>query len=59
MGWLAPRRLQSELVIKGPENELRLYEPGPRRAKRELVAALRRQAPPRLRPDLERIARQW
>ncbi|MCF8040973.1 MAG: hypothetical protein K9K65_05270 [Desulfarculaceae bacterium] len=59
VGMAMPRRLQTKLVIKGMEDNLQLYEPGLKRTKREIVAALQHHGPPRLRSDLERIALDW
>lgn len=58
-GMAVPSRLQTELVIQVPDDDIHLYEPGPNRTKRSLVAALLHHAPPRLRSDLEAVSRDW
>ncbi|MCB2190783.1 MAG: hypothetical protein KQI62_04415 [Deltaproteobacteria bacterium] len=59
VGMAVPSRLQTELVIQVPDDDIYLYEPGPNRTKRALVAALLHHAPPRLRSDLERVRLEW
>lgn len=60
VGLPIPRRLQTKLVfelINGQEQEL--FEPGARKRKQGLLAALAEYAPNRLHSDLRSIAEQW
>ena len=59
VGRVMPKRLQTKLVIKGPAEDIHLYEPGLKRTKRDIVAAIQHHGPPRLGSDLERIALDW
>lgn len=55
-----PRRLQTKLVFKlasGQEQEM--FEPGTKRRKQTILAALTEYAPNRLRSDLGRISKEW
>ncbi len=55
---LLPRHLQTKLVIKTADGAVNLFEPGAK-AKRKLLGLLKRQAPPRLQGDIERLAGEW
>ena len=59
VGMVMPKRLQTKLVIRAQKDDIYLYEPGLKRTKRGIVAALRHYGPARLGADLERISLDW
>ncbi len=59
IGGVWPRKLQTKLRIETLEETVTLAEPGPKKTKEKIIAALLRNAPETLRHDIKTLKENW
>ncbi len=58
-GFLAPRKMQTKLVLQTRQGPIELVEPGLKKIKTRIIRVLQEKSPPSLQGDISRIAEAW